>query len=129
MSESFDSPALWAHTETTPVVLLAIVLVALLSRQADFSTGACAHPGSGTQIGVNSRSVLVYTPGPMAPNTVCIHCGAVGFVRREHVVKAKEAYTQHYCGLCNRAWATSDDNAPSSATQAAPTDAPDRSRP
>jgi len=27
MSESFYSPALWAHTETTAVVLVAIVLV------------------------------------------------------------------------------------------------------
>ena len=36
--------------------------------------------------------------------TVCPHCGKVGFVRREHVVKGGTATTLFYCGACNRAW-------------------------
>jgi transcription elongation factor Elf1 len=40
----------------------------------------------------------------MPDRTACIHCGKTGFVRREHVIQARKAFTAFYCGACNRSW-------------------------
>ena len=41
---------------------------------------------------------------PMAPTTKCVHCGTVGFVRKEHVLKGATEYVQFYCGRCGVSW-------------------------
>ena len=40
----------------------------------------------------------------MSATTPCQHCGTIGFVRKEHIFRAGDSYTQFYCGHCNRAW-------------------------
>ena len=40
----------------------------------------------------------------MPDRTPCPHCGKVGFVRREHVIKGGRTVTAFYCGACNRSW-------------------------
>jgi hypothetical protein len=40
----------------------------------------------------------------MSIATRCHHCGA-NAVRKEHIFRAEQSYTQFYCGHCNRAWA------------------------
>ena len=48
-------------------------------------------------------------PTPSMPDrTVCVHCGKIGFVRREHVIKSGNAMTAFYCGACNRSWQVDD---------------------
>ena len=41
---------------------------------------------------------------PMPDRTACIHCGVVGFVRRERVIQGERAYADYYCGHCEHAW-------------------------
>ncbi|HEX5109298.1 MAG TPA: hypothetical protein VFV95_12655 [Vicinamibacterales bacterium] len=62
----------------------------------------------------------------MFPRTPCQYCGTTGFVRKEHVLRAKEAYTQFYCSLCNKAWAEidSENRTPATNPQGVKPDAP-----
>jgi hypothetical protein len=43
--------------------------------------------------------------------TSCNYCGKVGFVRRQFVIKARQATVSYYCGACNRSWDVSDERA------------------
>jgi hypothetical protein len=56
--------------------------------------------------------------------TPCRYCGAVGFVRLEHVFKGGLAHTRFYCGKCNQPWTESE----STKQQASHDEAPDRLR-
>ena len=47
----------------------------------------------------------------MPDRTPCPHCGKIGFVRREHVIKGGQAATAFYCGACNRSWEVKQDEA------------------
>ena len=47
----------------------------------------------------------------MPTTTPCQYCGSVGFVRKEHVIKADAAYVHYYCGHCNSSW-TGNEGAP-----------------
>ena len=40
----------------------------------------------------------------MPDRTLCPHCGKIGFVRRERVIKGGHTLTAFYCGSCNRSW-------------------------
>jgi len=40
----------------------------------------------------------------MPDRIACTYCGKVGFVRREHIVKAGGTILSFYCGSCNRSW-------------------------
>ena len=39
----------------------------------------------------------------------CLRCKRVGLVRRERVIKADRALTDHYCGSCEAFWTLADD--------------------
>jgi len=47
----------------------------------------------------------------MPDRTPCKHCGRIGFVRREHVIKAGQAIDTFYCGSCDRSWEQSEEGA------------------
>jgi transposase-like protein len=40
--------------------------------------------------------------------TPCRICGAIGFVRKEHILKGASGHTLYYCGQCNRSWTEPD---------------------
>ncbi|HEX5110483.1 MAG TPA: hypothetical protein VFV95_18660 [Vicinamibacterales bacterium] len=44
----------------------------------------------------------------MPTTTLCQYCGSIGFVRKEHVIKADAAYVHYYCGHCNASWTASE---------------------
>jgi len=46
----------------------------------------------------------------MPDRTACVHCGKVGFVRRENVIKGGVTTTVFYCGACNRTWEAREDD-------------------
>jgi hypothetical protein len=42
------------------------------------------------------------------PDTPCVHCGTVGFVRRERVVNGDVVAIDYSCGRCLRSWTQPD---------------------
>jgi hypothetical protein len=67
----------------------------------------------------------------MPAQTPCVHCGTVGFVRREYIITAKASLVQHYCGHCNHSWVDPEKDERRTQLRAidlAPTDQPDHSR-
>ena len=67
----------------------------------------------------------------MPDRTVCVHCGVVGFVRRERVIQGQRVYADYYCGHCEHGWQVAEENerrqSPRTARRRG-TEPPDRSR-
>ena len=38
----------------------------------------------------------------------CPHCGVLGMVTAERIIKARDALTTYYCDACHREWDESD---------------------
>jgi len=66
----------------------------------------------------------------MPASTACAHCGTVGFVRFEHVIKGGHVILRHYCGSCEHTWDVISDRSPIAASpkKSVTLDRPDRSR-
>jgi hypothetical protein len=64
----------------------------------------------------------------MTGKTPCIHCGVIGYVRKEQVIKANEAYTRFYCRCCEGAWPATDSGDTEQVHKERTPDKPDRSR-
>ena len=61
----------------------------------------------------------------MPSTTSCVHCGIVGNVRWERVLKGTVSFVEYYCGRCEHIWRV-DDERPS--TLQPPEAKPERSR-
>lgn len=59
------------------------------------------------------------------------HCGTIGFVRKEHVIKGATEHTQFYCGRCNQSWTSRDEERRGTVRpdDSVAANRPDRSRP
>lgn len=66
----------------------------------------------------------------MPARTPCAHCGTVGLVRLEHVIKGGHAFVRHYCGACEHVWDVTPKDEPGKTptTKSPAADKPDRSR-
>jgi transcription elongation factor Elf1 len=40
----------------------------------------------------------------MVVRRTCPHCGKVGYIRAERVIKAGSARTEFFCGACEHTW-------------------------
>jgi hypothetical protein len=40
----------------------------------------------------------------MPDRTVCVHCGTIGFVRREHVITGGRSAINYFGGRCVHTW-------------------------
>ena len=65
----------------------------------------------------------------MPATTACAHCGVVGLVRSERVVKGYHSLVRYYCGACDHTWdVVRDDDAKGRPKKSAALERPDRSR-
>jgi hypothetical protein len=42
------------------------------------------------------------------PDTLCVSCGIVGFVRRERIITGLHVEVEYTCGRCQHVWRTPD---------------------
>jgi len=66
----------------------------------------------------------------MPASTACAHCGTVGLVRLEHVIKGGHAILRHYCGSCDHTWDEISNRSPikGSPKKTTTSERPERSR-
>jgi hypothetical protein len=68
----------------------------------------------------------------LPPQTPCVHCRTVGFVRLEHIITGAESQIRYYCGRCHHSWTVDGQDerrAKGRPEKILPADPPDRSRP
>jgi hypothetical protein len=62
----------------------------------------------------------------MPSTTRCVHCGVVGYVRWERVIKGTVTVIEYYCGNCEHVWRHREDEERREPPRATPmTEAPE----